>query len=163
MFEMPISRLVADIKEMLLPRGQPNDKALYMRFDVSMHVYKPTDIRRRCFLNFILYCPHGGSVHTFFAEEPFHPYIQDLRNLKWDNTSNHDSCWRSDGVDSPVSRVYSRMADEINAQLDAQGFKTIAPAHMHKHVNLSWGPAWKLIDVEVRRDPDQDYHYLLML
>ncbi len=33
----------------------------------------------------------------------------------WKNTSNHDSCWRSDGL-QPLSKLYFEMAEEVLAE-----------------------------------------------
>jgi len=47
----------------------------------------------------------------------------------WKNTSNHDSCWRSDGM-RPLYKTYFEMCDEVNAARVKAGLKTIAPVKM---------------------------------
>ncbi len=47
----------------------------------------------------------------------------------WKNTSNHDSCWRSDGM-HPLSEKYFSMCDEVNAIRVSQGLKKLAPIKM---------------------------------
>lgn len=161
MFQADLGEVIADIKKMLIPPGQTNPKALYIRADIGMRVYEPTDIRRRSFLHFVLYSPFGGSVHTFVAEQNFDGH-EELNELAWENTSNHDTCWRTDGLRSPISKVYFRMADEINAVLVEQGYEGVAPARMDSRASLAWGSeVWKLINVRVKRVPGESYlHHL---
>lgn len=55
----------------------------------------------------------------------------------WKNTSNHDSCWRSDGIDSPLTSVYFEMCEEVNDLRVAAGLDSIAPNSMHQFSHLS--------------------------
>jgi hypothetical protein len=163
MFEMKLSDLVSDIKEQVIPRGQDNKKALYLCFDVGLRVYGPEYIEagRRSLVHILLYCPYGGSVHTFVAEKSFGPYGP-VSKLEWENTSNHDSCWRSDGVDSPLSRIYFRMADEINKELKDSGHEPMAPVKMSQscHFNMI-GESWRLVDVKLSRENRETYRHTI--
>lgn len=159
MFEMRLSDLVSTIKEQVIPRGQHNEKALYLCLDVGLRVYSPIEASCRSLVHILLYCPYGGSVHTFVAEQDFGPTMS-LRELEWDNTSNHDSCWRSDGLDTPLSRIYFRMADEINAKLEATGHEGQAPVRMSQscHFNM-FGDAWSLVNVKLGREDRKTYRH----
>ena len=72
----------------------------------------------------------------------------------WKNTSNHDSCWRSDGVQSPMSTVYFEMCEAINSSREANGYEQIAPIKMHQFNHLGTNPLVTHVDVKTVSDPD---------
>lgn len=47
----------------------------------------------------------GGDQRVF--------HVADLNNLNWHMTSDHDSCWTSDGVDSPLFQIWMQMRKQI--------------------------------------------------
>jgi len=47
----------------------------------------------------------------------------------WINTSNHESCWRTDGLSSPLNELYFRFAEQINAEAGSD----VAAAQMLMH------------------------------
>ena len=161
MFEMKLSDLASALKEQVIPRGQHNEKALYMCFDVGLRIYSPIEAHCRSLVHILMYCPYGGSVHTFVAEQDFGP-TKSPKELVWENTSNHDSCWRSDGLDTPLSRIYFRMADEINAKREAAGYETMAPVQMSQSCHFHmFGDTWRLVDVKLSREDQKTYRHTI--
>lgn len=55
----------------------------------------------------------------------------------WENTSNHDSCWRSDGLDSPLSKVYFTLSEQINVKREMAEKERVAPKDMTEY---TWSP-----------------------
>ena len=72
----------------------------------------------------------------------------------WKNTSNHDSCWRSDGVQSPMSSVYFEMCEAINERRKQFDYKEIAPIKMHQFNHLGTNPLVTYVDVKTVQDDD---------
>ena len=71
------------------------------------------------------------------------------------NTSNHDSCWRSDGL-QPLSETYFEMAKALNAEREANGLDTIPPIEMRQSNDFGFGDIVKR--VRVTTISDGDYH-----
>lgn len=159
MFSVNLSTLIHDIKEMVIPHGQRNEKALHMVFDVSLRRDYSTNFCRREFLHFLMYSPYGSTVHTFFARQEFGSlYETKMEDLDWENISNHDSCWRS-AIGDRIHSVSMEMANQINAMAADDGMEKIAPINMKQNTwFVGWGRnAWKLIDLEVRKVGDYKY------
>ena len=81
--------------------------------EVSLSVYDPMvekyeECRRHYFL---LFC---GNVNVFMARAgKNHTSFEDVPADMWVNTSNHDSCWSSDGLNF-LSEAYFEMCKEVN-------------------------------------------------
>lgn len=82
----------------------------------------------------------------------------------WENTSNHDSCWRSDGLGTPLSRIYFALADQVNEKRHAAGESYLAPAAMSQQC---WSPLCESIVQQVaitwQKDPADPHNYRLVL
>lgn len=139
MFKMPLHYIIARIKDQVL--NTANKQALLMEFDVRLSIGYP-------FLNVtskfsvLLYCPDGGRTHTFVM----------VNEELWKNTSNHDTCWESDGINSPLSELYFTMADEINMSLKDSGYEEMAPRDMNQSVYMT-GKLWELVDIKLKKEP----------
>jgi hypothetical protein len=57
-------------------------------------------------------------------------YLKRLPSSAWKQTSYHDSCWRTDGIESPISEVYFKLADNINRAMQSVGYPKVAPINM---------------------------------
>lgn len=162
MFHMNVDTVVSELKESLLPRAQINEKALYVCLDLRLrhyrHVSEGFEFGASTFVHFVLYSPYGSSTHTFIAQGD--PYA-DLSLLAWENTSNHDSCWRTDGVGKPLHEIFMDLANEVNRQVHEAGFPTVAPVEIKQHCAFRMSNPWSLIDVEVKRDPNEYYKFSL--
>ena len=80
---------------------------------------------------------------------------------KWENTSNHDSCFRSDGV-ANLSALYFKMNDYIFEEVPEEHKQApiMGNVRMTLNHNIFNGPVFKFI--KVKRVPDNSYnHYCL--
>ncbi len=163
MFAIEIDSYVAMITDELLgnPRKLPErlgafqeQEGLIFFFDMSLTVYKDQKTyRRRSNYCFVI----AGKSVWFSLVKGLVPSLDELNNITtWENTSNHDSCWRSDGL-RPISRVYFEFAEQINKEMVADGLPEVAPVNMKMHVSL-WKP-WKLCNVVSRLDPADKNRY----
>jgi len=80
-------------------------KGLYVR--ILVNVKKPNSKSRgkTALLHFV-FSRHAQSsaTHCWFQTTEFKDCVPD--KSKWKNTSNHDSCWRTDGIRSEIIKVY---------------------------------------------------------
>lgn len=96
------------------------------------------------------------SVFVAVAPEGVHYYSWEEIPLElWENTSNHDTCWRSDGTDSPLSKLYFNMCDEVNSMREQDGLERKAPVELSHFNNFSH----RLVrHVDVTTTDDADSH-----
>jgi len=160
MFEMSLENVMGLAFEQCA-RGQ--GRTMAFSFDVSASAYNPKrECRRRQSIHFLLYgVSKSGSVRTFFAEDE--NCFMKARNIpceRWENVSNHDSCWR-DAIRSKVNEVYFRMCDEVNEDRVRLGLEKIAPVSMHTmaHVPMFENLFEILEDVEYERDYEAEEHH----
>ena len=109
-----------------------------------------------------------GNTSVFFytdwEEDDLVYRFEDIPLEDFKNTSNHDSCWRSDGVNSPISNLYFEMCDEINRQSKEKELEEIAPINIETSADFKFGPVspWKMATVTHKTSPDNDYHRVLV-
>lgn len=103
---------------------------------------------------FIL-CTGNTSVFVAVAPEDKRYFSwKDIPLDAWKNTSNHDSCWRSDGVQSSLTEQYFAVCEEVNKAREAQGYESVAPAQMSHFNHLGSNPLVSHADVSTELDPD---------
>jgi hypothetical protein len=94
-------------------------------FDVPHELRRTYSVRTRSTFIHTILC---GNVHVWFTVGPdYNP--MDVPLSKWKNTSNHDSCWRTDGLNRPLSEVYFRFCDL--AQDCVPQHQRVAPMEVH--------------------------------
>lgn len=155
MFSIGLNHSVAALVENLLPKeeGFKKDnkgdwvveKALYVRLHLFMR-NPETDKRCSEFAHFI-FCRKMGSVMVFFARGDWQvPKTKDFRM-----TSDHDTCWRSDGF-RDLDQLYFDMADSVRGikpPVDMQetnfiDYVDVVPLTYNKDPDDKWGHKKKL-------------------
>lgn len=183
MFEVKASTLICTLKEQLLGR-QPYDdvmRAMWFKLDASLNYYgyqkdgntpngygHRTERRNIFFVftgNTTVFCAVEGDDDRWFD-------ITDIPLDRWEYTSSHDSCWRSDGVDSPLSRLYFEWYKRIMSGTQNQGeddeqsdaFCEIpqelqpAPRDLHQHTTLGGlGQCMGFGSIELTEVPDPNH------
>lgn len=115
---MDIGNVVSSIAEAMLPRFSDDKTVLVMSFDLA--VRKKGD-----------YKGPGIAIKAHLMFHRPHNYTKALWNIstEWDNyrshriwkiKSDHDSCWRSDGVSTPFFELGQRMMRELDPKLGCQ-------------------------------------------
>jgi len=151
MFDMKVASVLTDIVEHVLPplresrervwdRGDDGlslltDPGISMKVDLSLTHYTDNKTYERRETIHWLFC---NRVSTFAAMEGDERWF-DAAIIPvdvWKNTSNHDSCWRSDGVDSFLTKVYFKWCEELNGELYEDGHKTIRPCDFNQFCHL---------------------------
>lgn len=109
------------------------------------------DVTAHRFMHFIL---AGHAVHVWCVESTeLSPF--GVPRSEWINTSNHDSCWRSDGVASPLDKLYFHLCDEVQADVPEED--KVAPANIT--VKANFGSVAIFNYVRVQFVPTKDYRY----
>lgn len=134
-----IARLVPSILGMI-PLTERPQTALYMIVDARLSHYgkkTSTSWGRGTHHHLLFRAPHGvhGAINTFHFEEPEKWLDPKDKGFPWDrfeNLSNHDSCWAS-SVDGKLSEAYFKMASSIMEEVKlTQNSHKIAPCDMHQ-------------------------------
>jgi hypothetical protein len=97
-----------------------------------------------------VYVMYAGRHSIFYAHardsDGYHRNFNAVPVEEWENTSNHDSCWRSDGF-SFLTKTYFNMAKSANNDKP--------PCELHDYTNLGIGrqPVTKTqVMVRTRKD-----------
>lgn len=121
----------------------------------TQHEYGERHVRNYC--HFLL-C---GNVHVwvYTGDEP-DPMQVPLD--QWANTSNHDSCWRTDGVRSQLSELYFKSCYEVQEHLPERLQK--APVNVTHYCTvgrfLGEGP-FAFAEIQFKQDDQNNFEYKL--
>ena len=152
MFQIEVANVICTIKEALLEQGQLGDgsyKALVISADLGMDDYESGETKRGV-VHFIF----SGNTSVWFAHVDALSRWDSVLIDEWENTSNHDSCWRTDGVSSILSKLYFKWAKEINPDM--------APCDLSKFCTLGvlFSSPWEKIRV-IHKKSDEDHRRVL--
>lgn len=79
---------------------------------------------------------------------------------KFRNTSNHDSCWRSDGLNF-LTDTYFGMASSINEERKQAGLSELAPRDLSCHTRFNFSDSVGRVRIRKKKQEDS-YHYDLL-
>lgn len=148
-FHTNIASLVCTLKDTLLPRGgyDTTVRALAVKLDLRMsHYFDDGESNASRMVFFMFY----GNTSVWMAVEESDDRWFNASNIpidRWSNTSNHDSCWRVDGVSTPLFNLYCEMSDQVKAGVP-DGDK-LAPINIDQHCNLGFcgSNPWEFVTV----------------
>lgn len=92
---------------------------------------------------FILFCGNTNVFYAYKASSAFYPSWIPLSS--WKNSSNHDSCWRSDGL-SFIINDYFQMCWQVN--------HGGAPVDLESNCYFHWGTPIKKVKITYKQDND---------
>ena len=119
MFEMSLTETIESIVDNFLPVCSPKDEGLMISAHVSicepyaMYTTRGDDYPRTI----------GAYVHFLFRRATNYTNVwfavcdDYFDKPDWINTSNHDSCWRTDGVRSRLNTLYFKMCKIVNSEV----------------------------------------------
>lgn len=123
--KIDVSNVVVEIVENTLPRFTA-DKLLLVSIRASYlhfpHGYKngndlSDEFNYTTFLHFIFHRPNNYTKVMFLESSA--PFIKEGDEFKL--VSDHDSCWKADGVFSSVSKVHNRVISELEIYCENLG------------------------------------------
>lgn len=89
--------------------------------------------------------------HEVSGEIKFRHFSQ-IPSNKWENTSNHDSCWKSDGL-MWLSGAYFEMCENCN--------NNVAPIKLDTTCDIGFLSMWRDVQMTVSRNSDDNWRTLL--
>ncbi len=162
MFKVDLKNILCSLVDRDLDRITPtnyhNDgiyskKGIIYEISISVDDY---DTRKHAYNSF--YVMFFGNTSVFYAHKrmsfytPFH-----VSPEMWINTSNHNSCWRSDGLQF-INKYYFDMCKEVNkekAPIELENnarFVSINPINVIVHYKYSDGSSYKRSIIRIERE-----------
>lgn len=164
-FEIDISSVVCSMKEALLPRSGYDrvQRAIAFKLDLRISHYfdapqedvdaamegvdeNDTDAAMDATYGLgeshasrMVFFMFYGNTSVWMAVEGPEDRWFNASNIpvdRWENTSNHDSCWRDDGVRTPLFNLYMELCDKVKAGVP-DGDK-LAPISLSQHCSLGF-------------------------
>lgn len=112
-WQIDLDNVLTKIVEAMLPRFSPQNEGLLVTLDARMYIYSD-DGESDCDVSkmfHVLYNRPNNYTKVFVAMNDSW-FINDIKPEDWDNTSDHDSCWTTDGI-RPLTRAYAEMRTHI--------------------------------------------------
>jgi hypothetical protein len=133
MFKLAAHTVITELVDVLLPRGSGPDKGLGIQVVAELNgdaadetAPGASEITIRKYISFVFHRPSNYTkvfVNISNVALPFH-VIKD-----WSLESDHDSCWRDDGVRSVLSKEYFAIAKHLKgAPINQHDFSRLAPS-----------------------------------
>ena len=124
-------------------------------FEVEMSVRKRDDMEselRRWF--YVAFCGNTSVFYTSAqdADGNFRQF-EEIPSEEWENTSNHDSCWRSDGLHW-LTTEYFDMCTQVESDS--------APRDLESSARLGLVSLWRNVEMHTKRRNNDDYRNVLL-
>lgn len=113
--KMDLDKVICSMVEMCLPRFSPEDTFLHVPIEIKVN-NSEKDITERKEIHFLFHRPGNYTkVFVFEANENQHfdAYYKNKPMDFWTLESYHGSCWKSDGVNTPLNRIYSEFYKKL--------------------------------------------------
>jgi hypothetical protein len=106
-----LSKAIETMVEMMLPSFSPEDVCFHVPVEVKMDCYERGV---HCYRMFhILFHRPGNYTKVLWHVSDKYVSLDQISKNEWTKESDYDSCWRSDGVESPLRKVYQKMRDKF--------------------------------------------------
>ena len=109
-------------------------------FELSMVVQERDNVetgQRRGY--YVAFCGNTSVYWTRMEDaEGNHRQFEDIPSDEWENSSNHDSCWRSDGLHW-VTEEYFDLCKSVNPK--------IAPRDLDSYAQLGFISLWRKVKI----------------
>jgi hypothetical protein len=121
MFEMRLDSMLCDLVENFIDREYPvkwengtiTKKGIIFEILCRVHDFSGKDRKSSYKQFYVMFC---GNTNVFYVMKKISVYNPlQIPFDKWINTSNHDSCWRSDGLEF-INKMYFDMCNEVNSE-----------------------------------------------
>jgi hypothetical protein len=170
-FEIAVDRVVYHLWETLRPERPMArrytdagvlEEGLVVTLDLRLSHYVPdegNEYHKSALAHIIL----TGNTSVFAAATHDYTPWHQMDAGQWDNTSNHDSCWRSDGFGF-LNTLYFNMTEQMNHQIKADGGSPIAPIYFSQFCTLGSldGKPWETVVVQHELIPGDHYRRRLV-
>lgn len=149
MFSVSLSRMIQTIVEKTHQPGEYGRTQNGVLISCEVKVYDlGTEKSEWRFVHFAI-C--GNKSVWMKIDKDRHGFIA---NEGWQNTCNHDSGWRHDGIEMPLNKLYFELCGKINP--------TIAPADMHQYNSFPYSNPWRLCQITWEPENSDNYRKRLV-
>lgn len=156
MFKSDTKQIISSLVDQFLNRKEyrlnPKNSSIVkeaMVFNLNLSVYdRKSQNQFRTNIKMLF----AGNTSVFFTTNN-NIIIEDIPYTDWNNTSNHDSCWRTDGF-SFLDNLYFEMCHEIN--------EDIAPIYLGSEISFGYGNLFEKIFVEIKKEEDDNCKYKII-
>jgi hypothetical protein len=111
--QMKVSDAVQNIVRMTLPRFSPENQVLWINIDARLSLYRDSGKEKKESRDIHLLFHRPGNYTKVFwhvVENGF-THLHEIPKDGWELKCDHDSCWTSDGLDSPLFKIRCEMMD----------------------------------------------------
>ena len=157
-FNFDVSMMISSIKECfesLMPEVKYDGNkvkapgVLYtFDFRINDNRISMKSIQLSRIVHILLVYPHA----VFISEK--NDYVTVPEDFRM--TSNHNSCYKSDGIWTPVSKIYFDMCEKINHIRKGRHMEELSPIEMDSNAYI-W--KMKMVTVDLVPDPDNPDGY----
>ena len=131
MFTIDLSSILCNSVEIFIDRETPptwnGDGTITKKGILYGFNYTVSDFDKDKSVTKSIYVMFCGGTNVFYTHLENYCDPTEISPKNWINTSNHDSCWRSDGLDF-INKDYFEMCKEVNPDK--------APIMLSNYVNL---------------------------
>ena len=111
-FKMEAADAVATLVEAALPRFSGEKKLLYVLLEVEVTKEERSELGSCRFVHFLFRRLGNYTTVMMAVTDDIRLRKEEIKN--WKVTSHHDSCWRGDGVLSPLFQLHIEMCKEVD-------------------------------------------------
>jgi hypothetical protein len=137
-----VQSILSSIVEEMLPRFSSDKIGLYVKIDISYWFYSESgeeDVNQHSVIETFFVRP--SNYTKVFIREGVPDLLQCNRTTEWELTSDHDSCWRSDGL-----RIFHNKEQETFKMFEDKG---IERKDICSHVRISiFGGGPKYLEIK---------------
>lgn len=152
--QMKVAEAVQTLVRMSFPRFSPKDQVLWVNIDARANYYGSdegpfrTELKELRDIHILFHRPHNYTKVFFYVEKNDFVHLHNIPQEGWKLESDHDSCWTSDGLDTPLNKIYWDMRDEF-------------PKDIHNkiswHINFSVFGGVKIFKADLNKIKAQPY------
>lgn len=152
MFHIEADNLLATLWENLRPRPRgfagPREPELGLMVTLDVRLFSFTSGGEEYRRSALVHTLFTANTSVFVAVSRNYERWFEIDPADFLNTSNHDSCWRTDGM-SALRNVYYAMAEEINSERKKDGHSALAPRELNQFCTLGalTQKPWEFVDV----------------
>ena len=157
---------IAHIVEAMLPRFSDRNLGLYINLQIELSDFgygadgntrerEPMSARSEIHMLFVRpsnYTQVYALVERWNDRKEMKYVLNGNNKYEWTRTSNHDSCWRSDGF-RPLNNEYFHLASQFDGR--EKSGKKIPPCDYSKFNHINYDPEYVEVDIQPA-NPDAD-------
>ena len=139
-------------------RARPQDGEVGLLVTLDLRMYKfclsGEEYRRSALVHTVF----TANTSVFYHTSREHKRWQEVIPESWANTSNHDSCWRTDGLRG-LHLLETTFGKEMNEEIKADRGSPLAPKEFSQFCTLGTlaGKPWQYVEVCHERIPEENH------